>query len=67
MSMHEYVWRMNEEELNDEWVCINLNAGWTKKNCRMDDYEWMCMEDEWRRTKGWMSIHEMNWGWIKMN
>ena len=27
----------------------------------MVEYTWICMEDEWRRTKGWTSIHEYEW------
>ena len=32
MSIHEYEWRMNEEELKDERVYMNMNGGWIKKN-----------------------------------
>ena len=67
MSIHEYEWNMNEEELKDGWVYMNMN------------------DDEWRRTKEWISIHEyelrmhkdelkngwvymnMNGGWMKKN
>ena len=42
----------------------------------MDEYTWIWMDDEWRRTKGWTSIHEYEWrmnkeelkdGWVCMN
>ena len=32
MSMHEYEWRINKEELKDGWVYMNMNGGWIKKN-----------------------------------
>ena len=32
MRMHKYVWRMNEEELKDGWVCMNMYGGWMKIN-----------------------------------
>ena len=42
----------------------------------MDKYAWICMEDESRRTKGWMIMHEhecrmtkeeLKDGWVCMN
>ena len=32
MSIHEYEWRMNEEELKYELVYMNMYGGWIKKN-----------------------------------
>ena len=32
MSIHEYEWRMNKEELKDGWVYMNMNGGWIKMN-----------------------------------
>ena len=32
MSIHEYEWRMNKNELKDGWVCMNMNEGGIKKN-----------------------------------
>ena len=32
ISIHEYVWRMNKEELKDGWVYMNMYGGWIKKN-----------------------------------
>jgi len=43
MSIHEYEWRMNKEELKDGWVYMNMNGRWT---LRMDEYAWIRMDDE---------------------
>jgi len=32
MSIHEYEWKINKEELKDGWVCMNMNGGWIKMN-----------------------------------
>ena len=32
MSIQEYELKMNKEELKDEWVYMNMNGRWIKKN-----------------------------------
>ena len=57
MSMHEYEWRMNKDELNDGWVYMNMNGGWMKKT-----KGWMSMHEYERR----MNKEELKDGWIWM-
>ena len=69
MSMHEYEWRMNEEELKDGWVCMNMYGRWMKINERMDElsiheYKWSLNEEELK--DGWVCMN-MYGGWMKKN
>ena len=44
MSIHEYEWKMNEEELKDEWVDMNIKWKMNKEELK-DDWVDMNMNE----------------------